>query len=128
MKCVLRIDCIPADSQNSKFFILNFYFLRVAPEHFKVVIAAGLFIEDVDDNIDKIEEYPVAPLIARFSEKPKALRLGLLGYLVSDAAHLPVACARGNDEVVRNIGYLPQVEHNDAGAMALVRYFRRGSR
>jgi hypothetical protein len=92
-----------------------------APETFKVVVAARLFAEYVDDETPKIEECPFSRAM------PFAMLRGTLQFFVkeffdfvADGLKLRGAVTRTDHEIIREGSMAVQIQHgNTAGFLAL---------
>jgi hypothetical protein len=70
----------------------------VGPEPFQVVELPGLVVEEVDDEVPIVEQYPLAVLDTLTAQHPLRLQLGL--DLVHQAAQMGARRAGGDDEQV----------------------------
>jgi len=92
---------------------LELHFLGVAPEALQVVILAGLFAKDVNQEVAVIQQNPFGVLIAlhAIGTLPKFAKLRL--HFVGNRLNLPRVGAAGNDEKVGKRGDVAQVQNGD---------------
>lgn len=91
-----------ADS-NTIFSILYFNSLSVAPEQFQIIVLAVFAIEDMDNHIYKIKQYPSSLFIAGKTEPDEPSFLCQIACLVGDSPHLPVACAGSYNKIIGSL-------------------------
>ena len=92
----------------------------VAPEHFELVVGAGLAAEDVADDVDEVDEDPAAAGLALDAELLDPLLLEVGPDPLGDGPELPLAGAGAQDEEVGDLGQLAQVEDQDVLGLELV--------
>jgi len=80
----------------------------------------------VDDDLDEIQQYPSALLVAGLSEAGEVGLFGVGANLVGDGAPLARARAGGDDEVVRYGAFAGQVEYRYIFTVPLVGNFSGG--
>src|SRR6266496_805607 len=89
----------------------------VPPQVLEAVVLALLVMEHVDDEVDEVQQYPTACLVALRSNRSDPLALQLAGDLVGDGVDLAVGTARGDHEVVGDRDELADVEDDDSSAL-----------
>ena len=101
--------------------LINRQSLRVSPEQLKVIIITIFGVEYMYDDVDEVEQYPSRLLVAGLAETMLALLSRGLADFIGYGAHLPVARAGGNHEIIGGRRYAPQVQNHNIGAMPLRR-------
>ncbi len=95
----------------------------VAPEFFQIVERTSFFVENMNNNIDKIQEHPgrfaVSFVVPDFFSGP----FRSVAYFFGDGPDLGVRICRADDEEIRHRCQLSQIEDND-----IVRFFRESKR
>lgn len=82
----------------------------MTPEAFEIVVGAGGFREDMDDEIAVIHENPLGGIIAFDARRQLAGRLQLFSDLVCDGVGLAGVGNRADDEEIGEGGDLAKVE------------------
>src|SRR5665648_814773 len=91
----------------------------VAPELLEAVELALLRLEDVDDDVTVVEQYPRTLTLTFTSKYTSTRRLQRRFDLIDDRRHLPRGTTGGHHEEVRDDEGLPHIQHDDVGGLLL---------
>ena len=94
-------------------FRRDFYDLGVAPEAFEVVVGAGFFLEDVDNEVAVVYQHPFAAVVAFYADRRFASAFELDVDLVANGLVLFGTGASADDEIVAEAGNFAKIEHLD---------------
>src|SRR5436309_36608 len=95
--------------------------LGVPPQSFEVIESARLVLEDMDDEVAVINQYPLRSIVALDAQSLCALLFQLLDDLVRNGLHLPHVCAARDNKVVRKACHFAQVQHDDVQSLLIAR-------
>jgi len=93
--------------------------LCVSPQGFQLVVVSVLLVEDVDDNVNEVCEYPLALLVAGHAKTRETVSLCEYCNLVTDGSALAVTCAGGDYEEVCRRAYSAEVDYHYISAVKL---------
>src|SRR5690606_11930347 len=85
----------------------------VAPDFFEVGVLADAGLHAVYDDVAKVEQDPLAGILAFVRDDGYLAALGAFGHAFSQGTRLAVGCATGNDHSIEKAGDMGGVEHLD---------------
>ena len=92
----------------------------VAPEQFEIVEFSKFVVEEMDDDIDKIDDGPSALLEAGRAKGGSAILFAEGFYFLGDRSDLLGTGSGTDDEMFGDRATVGQLQDNDVGAMAIV--------
>ena len=91
----------------------------VAPEHLQIVVTAAIRVEEMNDNVNKVDQDP-SGLGQTANRKGLMVRLGpSVGHLPGKAGHLTIRCACGDEEKVCNRRKPSKIKNDNVRAVAV---------
>lgn len=93
---------------------------RIGPHHFKVVEFAGVGLEEMHDNIDKVGEQPGGAFIGVLAIRVVPLLLAQMFDILGNALHLTVGGAAADHDVVADLAQGLDVEDSDVITVIVV--------
>jgi len=93
----------------------------MTPQAVEVIKLADRLVKDMDNDIGKIHQHPMAAVGSFHGERLDAGVSAILFQSLSDALHLTVGATRANDEVVGNGSKLAHLQHDKVAGFLVER-------
>jgi hypothetical protein len=93
--------------------------LAIGVEQFEVVVESLVRLKEVTDDFNKVDEDPSGAVVGIRAIRMLTSRLAEVFHLLRNRSHLPLACARTDDDIVTHLATATHIKHDHITAIAI---------